>query len=171
MPGSRRKLIHDPDRLVEDLIDAMVPANPDLLQAEGSTGRAIVAVGGRRDGQVGIVAGGSAFRQDLCLAVPVYTGFAANRDDARVPAMMEAALNLVPDRVGDENQPEIKVLQVIRWALIKERTRLLYRLKTQSMALTKRQTKARIAQVKCQITELESALLSLLKDCPKRARA
>lgn len=91
--------------------------------------------------------------------------------DARVLAMMGAALNLVPDRVGDENQPELKELQVARMALIKERTRLLNRLKTQNMALTKRQTKARIAQVKRQITELESALLSLLKECPKRARA
>jgi transposase len=91
--------------------------------------------------------------------------------DARVLAMMGAALNLVPDRVGDENQHELKELQVARMALIKERTRLLNRLKTQNMALTKRQTKARIAQVKRQITELEIALLSLLKECPKRARA
>jgi transposase len=91
--------------------------------------------------------------------------------DARVLAMMGAALNLVPDRVGDENQPELKELQVARTALIKERTRLLNRLKTQTIALTRRQTKARIAQVKRQITELESALLSLLKECPKRARA
>ncbi|MGP9789374.1 IS110 family RNA-guided transposase [Roseinatronobacter sp. NSM] len=91
--------------------------------------------------------------------------------DARALAMMGAALDLLPDGVGDKNQPKLKELQVARTALIKERTRLLNRLKTQTIALTKRQTKARIAQVKRQITELESALLSLLKECPKRARA
>ncbi len=89
--------------------------------------------------------------------------------DARVLAMKGAALDLVPDRVGHENQAELKKWQVARMALIKERTRLLNRLKTQNMALTKRQTKARIAQVEHQISELESALLSLLKECPKRA--
>jgi len=45
------------------------------------------------------------------------------------------------------------------------------RLKTQTLTLTKRQTKARIEQIKRQLAELEAALLQLLRDCPKRARA
>ena len=56
-------------------------------------------------------------------------------------------------------------------ALIKERTRLLNRSKTQSLALLKRQSKARLDQIKRQLTELEAALLDLTLQCPKRARA
>ena len=45
------------------------------------------------------------------------------------------------------------------------------RLKTQTLTLTKRQTKARIEQIKRQLAEVETALLQLLRECPKRARA
>ncbi|PIL21274.1 hypothetical protein P775_05230 [Puniceibacterium antarcticum] len=48
-------------------------------------------------------------------------------------------------------------------ALIKERTRLLNRSKTQSLAVLKRQAKARLEQIKRQLTELEAALLDLAR--------
>lgn len=91
--------------------------------------------------------------------------------DARILALMGAALDLVPDAPPEENQSELKELQIARMALIKERTRLLNRAKTQSLALLKRQSRARLAQIKRQLAELDTALLSLLKACPKRARA
>ena len=56
-------------------------------------------------------------------------------------------------------------------ALIKERTRLLNRSKTQTLTLLKRQSKGHTAQVKRQLVELDEALLDLLLQSPKRARA
>ena len=91
--------------------------------------------------------------------------------DARILAMMGAALDLVPDAPTDKNQPALKELQIARMALIKERTRLLNRSKTQSLTILKRQSKARLGQIKRQLTELEEALLDLARQCPKRARA
>lgn len=58
MPKQQRKLINDPDHLIEELIEGMVSAHPDLLCVEGETGRAIAAMNGPRDGKVGIVIGG-----------------------------------------------------------------------------------------------------------------
>ena len=91
--------------------------------------------------------------------------------DARVLAMMGSALDLAPDVPAGKNQHDLKELQIARMALIKERTRLLNRSKTQSLALLKRQSKARLEQIKRQLTELEAALLDLTRQCPKRARA
>ena len=90
--------------------------------------------------------------------------------DARVLAIMGAALDLMPDRIFGENH-YINELKLTCTSFIKERTRLLNRLKAQNMALTKRQTTARIAQIQLQIAELDSALILLLRQCPKRARA
>lgn len=81
------------------------------------------------------------------------------------------ALNLVPDALTDKNQPALKELQIARMALIRERTRLLNRSKTQSLALLKRQFRARLEQIKRQLTELEPAPMDLVRQCPKRARA
>ena len=91
--------------------------------------------------------------------------------DARVLAMTGAGLNLVPDAPTDKNQPALKELQIARMALIKERTRLLNRSKTQSLTVLKRQSRARLEQIKRQLAELEAALLDLARQCPKRARA
>jgi transposase len=105
--------------------------------------------------------------------VPQARGTRAKTDaaDARVLAAMGAALNLAPDAVANKNQFALKELQFARMALIRERTRLLNRLKTQALALTKRQTKARIEQIKRQVAELEKALLDLARRGPKRAGA
>lgn len=91
--------------------------------------------------------------------------------DARILAMMGASLDLVPDVPAGKNHHELKELQIARMALIKERTRLLNRSKTQTLAMLKSQSKARLGQIKRQLTELEEALLDLTRQCPKRARA
>lgn len=91
--------------------------------------------------------------------------------DARILAMMGSALDLMPDAPTDKNQPALKELQIARMALIKERTRLLNRSKTQTLAILKRQSKARLEQFKRQLGELEDTLLDLVRQCPERARA
>jgi dihydroxyacetone kinase len=69
MQQQHRKLINDPDRLIEDLIEGMVSAHPDLLCVEGETGRAIVALNGPREGKVGIVIGGGSGHE------PAFAGY------------------------------------------------------------------------------------------------
>ena len=91
--------------------------------------------------------------------------------DARVLARMGAALDLVPDRPAAQNQHELKELHIARTALVKDRTRLKNRAKTQTLAITKRHTKARLAQIARQLKALQAEIDSLLNACPKRARA
>ncbi len=91
--------------------------------------------------------------------------------DARILALMGAAFDLMPDRPADENEHELKELQIARMALVKDRTRLLNRVKTQTLAFTRRQTKVRLAQVERQIAALEDELRTRLRQSPQRARA
>lgn len=91
--------------------------------------------------------------------------------DARILAVMGAALDLGPDKVADKNQPALKELQIARMALIKDRTRLMNRLKTQTLPMTKRQTKARLEQIKRQLDELDTELVKRVQACPTRKRA
>ena len=69
MAENHRKLINHPDRLIEDLVEGMILAHPDLLCIEGDTGRAIVARSGPRDGKVGIVVGGGSGHE------PAFAGY------------------------------------------------------------------------------------------------
>lgn len=66
--------------------------------------------------------------------------------DARMLASFGNALALEPDQAIDDKQYELKELFSSRGGLIKDRTRLTNRLQTQTLALVKRQTKARIDQ-------------------------
>jgi len=91
--------------------------------------------------------------------------------DARMLAAMGAALDLEPDRPADENQRALKELQVARMAMVKDRTRLKNRMKTQTLAITKRQTGARLRQIERQLAEIEGEIKTLLRQCPRRARA
>jgi len=89
--------------------------------------------------------------------------------DARMLALMGAAFDLEPDRPARIDQHELKELQVARMALVKDRTRLLNRLKTQNLALTRCQTKARLAQVERQMDTIEAEIEARLRQ--DRARA
>lgn len=91
--------------------------------------------------------------------------------DARLLARMGTALDLCPDTPAQENQHELKQLQVARTALIKDSTRLKNRLRTQTLTFIRRQTKARLAQVKRQLKALDSEITRMLGTCAKRARA
>lgn len=91
--------------------------------------------------------------------------------DARLLARMGTALDLCPDMPPQENQHDLKQLQVARTALIKDSTRLKNRLHTQTLAIIRRQTRARLAQVERQLKALDNEIARMLAACPKRARA
>lgn len=91
--------------------------------------------------------------------------------DARLLARMGSALDLAPDAPASEKHHALKELQVARTALVKEKTRLKNRLKTQSLAFTRRQTTARIDQVARQLKALQAEIEAQLRFCPRRARA
>ncbi len=86
-------------------------------------------------------------------------------------ARMGSALELVPDAPAAEDQNNLKELQIARTALVKDRTRLKNRLKTQTLAFTRRQMQARLAQIERQLTALQGEMERLINTCPKRTRA
>ena len=73
--------------------------------------------------------------------------------DARMLAAMGAAFKLEPDLPASQSQRDLKELQIARQALIKDRTRLMNRLETQTLAFTSRQTTLRLNQIARQITD------------------
>lgn len=85
-----------------------------------------------------------------------------DRVDARMLAVMGEAFALAPDQPTDKNQHELKELQVERTALVKDRTRCLNRLKTQTLSLTKRQSKARLALIERQLAAIDAAIQARL---------
>ena len=91
--------------------------------------------------------------------------------DARMLASFGNALALEPDHPLDDKQYELKELFSSRGGLIKDRTRLINRLQTQTLALVKRQTKARIDQITRQLMVLQKDINARVQDCPNRARA
>lgn len=91
--------------------------------------------------------------------------------DARMLASFGRALSLEPDQPVDGEQFDLRELFSARGALIKDRTRLINRLKTQTLALIKRQTKAQIDQLTRQLQALQHAIDEGLRACPARARA
>lgn len=83
--------------------------------------------------------------------------------DARMLALMGAAFGLEPDRPVPESLHDLKELQVERGALVKDRTRLLNRLKTQKLALTRRHSKACLAQIDRQLAVIEAEIDTRLR--------
>ncbi|WP_051085168.1 hypothetical protein [Martelella mediterranea] len=64
----------------------------------------------------------------------------------------------------DETAHELKELQIERIALVKDRTRMLNRIKTQPLALTKRHSKARIAQIERQLAAIQAEIETRLRE-------
>lgn len=58
MADQTKKLINNPDAVIEETLEGLVGAFPDLLHRPGPTGRAVAALEGPRLGKVGIVIGG-----------------------------------------------------------------------------------------------------------------
>ncbi len=83
---------------------------------------------------------------------------------------MGAAFALQPRAVTSQKQRTLKELHLARQALIKDRTRALNRQKTLTLAILKRQTKARLTQLKGQLARLDEEIRTLLQSTPETAR-
>lgn len=91
--------------------------------------------------------------------------------DARMLAVMGQAFLLEPQVSASNKQRNLKELNVARQALIKGRTRALNRQKTLTLPILKRQVKARIIQLKTQLSRLDDAINELLMSTSETARA
>jgi len=91
--------------------------------------------------------------------------------DAAMLAQMGRALELQPDVPLPEDQHELKELQVARTALVKDRTRILNRIKTQTLALTRRRSRAQLRQIERSLQEIEAEIKTRLRANDQRARA
>lgn len=90
--------------------------------------------------------------------------------DAQMLARMGAAFNLAPQAPCSMDTRILKDLHVARAGLIKDRTRLRNRAQTHDIAVLKRQTKARLAQVDRQIAELDAEIQALIEARDSTAR-
>ena len=86
-----------------------------------------------------------------------------DKADAVMLAKMGAALDLEPDQAVSQDHHDLKELQIERTALIKDRTRLKNRLQTQRLSLTRRQSKARLAQIERQLANIEGEIEKRLR--------
>ena len=91
--------------------------------------------------------------------------------DAQMLARMGAAFNLAPQAPSSREARILKDLHVARSGLIKDRTRLRNRAQTHDIAILKRQTKARLVQVDCQIAELDTEIAALIETRKTTARS
>ena len=76
---------------------------------------------------------------------------------------MGISLNLQPDAPAREDQHELKELQVARTALVKDRKRHLNRIKTQTLALTGRRSKALLRQIEMSFKQIEAEIKTRLR--------
>ena len=83
---------------------------------------------------------------------------------------MGAALALEPDAPISEKLHDLRDLQVARTGLVKERTRLRNRGQVQTIPVLKRQTKARLALLERQISELDKEIAKHIADDQPTAR-
>ena len=74
--------------------------------------------------------------------------------DAKMLAVMGDAFALEPDAPAAKIQHDLKELRAFRAGLIKDRTGIICRMKTQTLSITRRQSKARLTQVDKQIAEI-----------------
>jgi transposase len=83
--------------------------------------------------------------------------------DAKMLATMGLAFALEPDTPTTKLQHDLKELRAFRSGLVKDRTRIITRLKTQTLTITRRQGKVRLTQVEKQIAEIEAEIASLIQ--------
>ena len=91
--------------------------------------------------------------------------------DAQMLARMGAAFTLEPQALESRQARILKDLHVARTGLIKDRTRLRNRARTHDVAVLKRQTRARLAQVERQIAELDAEIAALIEAGKATARS
>jgi transposase len=91
--------------------------------------------------------------------------------DAQMLARMGTAFNLAPQAPGSREARVLRDLHVARTGLIKDRTRLRNRAQTHDIAVLKRQTKARLAQIDRHIAELDTEIAALIETHKTTARS
>ena len=91
--------------------------------------------------------------------------------DAQMLARMGSAFGLAPNAPTTKEVRILRELHVARAALIKDRTRLCNRAQTHDLAVLKRQTRARLAQVERQIAELDGEIEAVIAAKEPTARA
>ena len=84
---------------------------------------------------------------------------------------MGAALDLAPQVPMSETMRELKELQVARQALVRDKTRLLNRIKTQKVTLVVRQGKARLALIARQLRDIDAEICRRIAAESPTARA
>ena len=82
--------------------------------------------------------------------------------DAKMLAIMGDAFALEPDEPATKIQHDLKELRTFRSGLIKDRTRILTRIKTQTLSITCRQSKSRLVQLDKQIVEIDAEVERLI---------
>ncbi|AML52307.1 hypothetical protein RC74_14415 [Falsihalocynthiibacter arcticus] len=82
--------------------------------------------------------------------------------DAKMLAVMGDVFALEPDNPAAKIQHYLKELRAFRAGLIKDRTGIICRLKTQTLSITRRQSKARLAQVDKEIREINAEVDRLI---------
>jgi transposase len=91
--------------------------------------------------------------------------------DARMLAMMGETFSLLPQQQTSAKQRDLKELHITRVALVKDKTRILNRQRSLTIALLKRQTKARLKLMIAQIVQVDAEIQELLQNAPETARA
>jgi transposase len=84
---------------------------------------------------------------------------------------MGNAFALEPDEPASKIQHDLKELRAFRSGLIKDRTSIMNRLKTKTLSITRRQSKARLAQVDKQIDEISAEIGRLISSCDTLAHS
>jgi transposase len=91
--------------------------------------------------------------------------------DAKMLAVMGNAFVLDPDKPATKLQHDLKELRAFRSGLIKDRTRIMSRQKTQTLSIICRQSKARLAQVDKHIAEIDAEVKRLIQSSDTMARS
>jgi len=91
--------------------------------------------------------------------------------DAKMLAVMGNAFVLDPDEPATKLQHDLKELRAFRSGLIKDRTRIMSRQKTQTLSIICRQSKARLAQVDKHIAEIDVEVNRLIQSSDTMARS
>jgi transposase len=95
----------------------------------------------------------------------------ADAVDAKMLAEMGNAFALEPDEPASEIQHDLKELRAFHSGLIKDRTSIINRLKTEPLSITSRQSKAHLAQVDKQIAGISAEIDRLISSCDTLAHS
>lgn len=89
-----KKLINAPEDIISHALEGMLLAHPAMLTIEGTTGRAVVAKDGPRDGKVGIIIGGGSGHE------PAFAGY-VGRGLADAAAVGNVFASPSPEQIMD----------------------------------------------------------------------